>query len=91
MPAVGGEKQEQGAQSSHIEGCSSEPEVVACTCHPSTWEGEAGGPGVQLQTEFEARLGYMKPCLQDKASPVEEWLLVNKSVVSTLRLSLVVQ
>ena len=37
-------------------------------CHPSTWEMEAGGSGVQghpwLHSEFEASLGYMRPCLK---------------------------
>lgn len=32
--------------------------MEAYTCHSHSWEVEAGGSGVQLQSQFEASLGY---------------------------------
>lgn len=47
------------------------PGMVAQACHPSTWDVEAGGPGIQGQhqlqdfkvslSECEANLDYMRP------------------------------
>jgi hypothetical protein len=46
--------------------------TVAHICHPSTQEAEAGGSDVQghpwfHHSEFEASVGYRRPCLKDKA------------------------
>lgn len=54
------------------------PGVVTGTCHPCTWEAEAGGSETQghpqLHCEFEASLGYMTLCLREEG---KKWLRIN--------------
>ena len=42
--------------------------MVAQTCHLSTWEVKEKGLGIQssslIHNEFEASLGYIRPCLK---------------------------
>lgn len=46
--------------------------MVTHTCSLSTWKAELGGLGIQhypwLNHEFEARDGYMKPCVRSHVS-----------------------
>lgn len=48
-------------------------DLVVHTYNPSTWEVEVGGSEIQthpyLHSTFEASLGYMKLCLEEKAKP----------------------
>lgn len=50
--------------------------MVACDHHPSTWEVEAEGPGVQshlqLHGEFEANLGSLRPCHKQNKPGAED-------------------
>lgn len=58
--------------------------MVTHACHPSNWEVEAGGSGVeghpQLHNEFETSQGNVRPCLktdrqQKKQDPVGNFVL----------------
>ena len=40
------------------------PSVVVHTCHPSDWEDGPSQP--HLFSEFQASLGYLRPCLKEK-------------------------
>lgn len=52
--------------------------MVACSCHPALsgpqWENQEFRVTLSYDTEFEAMVGYTRPCLRtNKKSYLEDW------------------